>query len=75
MLNEMSTSKLPNKGLKKELNEKYRIQKTGLNYIIDDVKQRVKAKAHKIQRYTNRNKKYTSRTNYSKQIRNACSTS
>ena len=42
----------------KELNEKYRIQEKSLNHIIDDVKQRVKAKAHKIQRYTNRNKGY-----------------
>ena len=36
----------------------YRIQEKGLNHIIKDVKQKVKAKAHKIQRYTNRNKGY-----------------
>ena len=57
-LNEMSESRLQNKKIKKELNEKYRIQEKGLNHIIEDVKQRVKSKAHKIQRYTNRNKGY-----------------
>ena len=55
-LNEMSASRLQNKNVRKELNEKYRIQEKGLNHIIEDVKQRMKAKAHKIQRYTNRNK-------------------
>ena len=57
-LNEMSASRLQNKKIGKELNEKCRIQKKGLNHIIEDVKQRVKAKPHKIQRYTNRNKGY-----------------
>ena len=71
-LNEMSTSRLLNKKVRKELNEKYRIQEKGLNHIIEDVKQIVKAKAHKIQRYTKRNKGYQ-QTSYSKQIRNACS--
>ena len=47
-----------NKKVRKKLNEKYRIQEKGLNHIIEDVKQRVKAKAHKIQRYTSRNKGY-----------------
>ena len=32
------------------------IQDKGLNHIKEDVKQRAKAKAHKIQRYTNKNK-------------------
>ena len=57
-LNEMSTSRLQNKKVRKELNEKCRIQEKSLNHIIEDVKQKVKAKAHKIQRYTNRNKGY-----------------
>ena len=57
-LNEMPASRLQNKKVRKELNEKYRIQEKGLNHIIEDVKQRLKAKAHKIQRYTNRNKRY-----------------
>ena len=57
-LNEMSASRLQNKKVRKELNENYRIQEKGLNHIIEDVKQRVKVKAHKIQRYTNRNKEY-----------------
>ena len=43
---------------RKELNEKYKIQEKGLNHITDDVKQRVKAKALKIHRYTNMNKGY-----------------
>ena len=55
-LNEISTSRLQNKKVRKELNEKSKIQEKGLNHIIEDVKQRMKAKAHKIQRYTNRNK-------------------
>ena len=54
----MSASRLQNKKIRKELNEKHRIQKKGLNNITEDVQQRVKAKAHKIQRYTNRNKGY-----------------
>ena len=45
-LNEMSVSRLQKKKVGKELNEKYRIQGKGLNYITEDVKQRVKAKAH-----------------------------
>ena len=57
-LNEMSASRLQSKKVRKELNEKYRIQEKGLNHISEDVKQRVKAKAHDIQRYTNRNKGY-----------------
>ena len=57
-LNEMSASRLQKKKVRKELNEKFRIQEKGLNYITEVVKQRVKAKAHKIQRYTNRNKGY-----------------
>ena len=57
-LNEMSASRLQNKKVRKELNEKYRIQEKGLNHIIEDVKQSVQAKVHKIQRYTNRNKGY-----------------
>ena len=48
-LNEMSASRLQNLKVRKELNEKYRIQDNGLNHIIEDVKQRVKAKSHKIQ--------------------------
>ena len=56
-LNEMSASRLHNLKVRKELNENYRIQDNGLNHIID-VKQRVKAKSHKIQRYTNWNKRY-----------------
>ena len=56
-LNEMSASRLQNLKVRKELNEKYRIQEKGLNHITD-VKQRVKAKSYKIQRYTNRNKGY-----------------
>ena len=47
-LNEMSSRRLQNKKVRKELNERYRIQEKGLNHIIEDVKQRVKAKAHKI---------------------------
>ena len=57
-LNKMSASRLQNKKVRKELNEKCRIQEKGLNHIIEDVKQRVKAQAHKIQRYKNRNKGY-----------------
>ena len=41
-----------------KLNEKYRIQEKGLNQIIEGVKQKVKAKGHKIQRYRDRNKGY-----------------
>ena len=37
-LNEMSAIRLQNKKVRKELNEKYRIQGKGLNYIIEDVK-------------------------------------
>ena len=54
-LNEMFASRLQNKKVRKELNEKYKIQEKGLNHIIEDVKQKVKAKAHKIQRYANSN--------------------
>ena len=54
----MSASRLQNKKVRKELDEEYRIQEKGLNHIEEDVKQRMKAKAHKIQRYTNRNKQY-----------------
>ena len=54
----MFASILQNKEVRKELNEKYRIQEKGLHHIIEDVKQRVKAKAHKIQKETNRNKGY-----------------
>ena len=54
----MSASRLQNIKVRKKLNEKYRIQEKGLNNIIEDVKQRLKAKAHKIQRYTNRSKGY-----------------
>ena len=57
-LNEMSASRLQNKKVRKEIDEKYRIQKKGLNHIIEDVKQRVKAQTRKIQRYTNKNKGY-----------------
>ena len=57
-LNEMSASRKQNKKVRKELNEKYRIHEKGLNHIMEDVKQRVKAKAHEIQRFTNRNKGY-----------------
>ena len=57
-LNEMSASRLQNKKARKELNEKYRIQEKSLNHIIEDVNQTAKAKAHKIPRYTNRNKGY-----------------
>ena len=57
-LNETSANRLQKKKVRKELYEKYRIQEKGLNHIIEDVKQRVKAKAHKIQRYTNRDKGY-----------------
>ena len=57
-LNEMSSSRLQNKKVRLELNEKYRIKEKGLNHITEDVKQRVKAKAYKILRYTNRNEGY-----------------
>ena len=49
-LNEMSASRLQNKKVRNELDEKYRAQAKDLNHIIEDVKQRVKAKAHKLQR-------------------------
>ena len=35
-----------------------RLQNKKVKHIIEDIKQRVKAKVHKIQRYTNRNKGY-----------------
>ena len=57
-LNEMSANRLQNKRIKEKLNEKYKIQERGLNHVIEDIKQRVKAKSHKIQRYTSRNKGY-----------------
>ena len=57
-LNEMYAGRLKGKKTKEMLNEKYKIQEKGLNQIIEDVKQRMKAKAQKIQRYTNRNKGY-----------------
>ena len=57
-LSEMSANRLQNKRTKGKLNEKYKIQERGLNHVIEDVKQRVRAKSHKIQRYTNRNKGY-----------------
>ena len=47
-----------NKTERREVNEKYRIQEKGLNHIIEDVEQRMKAKSHKTQRYTNKNKGY-----------------
>ena len=50
-LDEMSASKLQSKKIRKELNIKYRIQEKGLYHVMEDVKQRVKANAHKIQRY------------------------
>ena len=37
-LNETSASRLQNKKVRKELNEKYRIQQKGLNHSIEDVK-------------------------------------
>ena len=52
-LNEMSTNRLQNKKVRKKLNEEYKIQKKGFNHVIEDINQRVKTKAHKIQRYTN----------------------
>ena len=57
-LNKMSAIRLQNKKVGRELNEKYRIQDKGLSHIIEDIKQREKAKTHTIQRYTNRNKGY-----------------
>ena len=57
-LNEMSANRLQNKRTKEKLNEKYKIQERGLNHVIEDIKQRIKAKSLKIQRYTNRNKGY-----------------
>ncbi|XP_068233632.1 uncharacterized protein [Palaemon carinicauda] len=55
-LKEMEKKRLRSKKTMEELNKKYKIQAKGLNNIIEDVKQRLKAKAHKIQRYINRNK-------------------
>lgn len=57
-LKEMAEKRLRSKKTREELNEKYKIQEKGLNNTIEDVKQRLKAKAHKIQRYINRNKGY-----------------
>ncbi|MEO1255298.1 MAG: reverse transcriptase family protein, partial [Bacteroidota bacterium] len=57
-LKEMADKKLKNKKKKEELNERYNIQAKGLNNIIEDLKQRIKAKSFKIQRYSNRNKGY-----------------
>ena len=56
--NGISSSRLQNKKVRKEQDKEYRIQEKGLNHIIEDVKQRVKAKADQIQRYTSRNKGY-----------------
>ena len=41
----MSASRLQNKKVRKELNEKYRIQEKDLNHNIEDVKQRVKGQS------------------------------
>ena len=60
-LNEMSASRLKNKKVRKELNEKYRIQEKGLNHIIEDVK-------------LIRSRDTQTGIKDTKQIRNACST-
>ena len=57
-LKEMAENRLRNRKTRKNLNEKYNVQEKGLNNIIEDLIQRLKAKAHTIQRYTNRNKGY-----------------
>ena len=54
----MAKDRMKNKKKIKEINEKYRIEKKGLEYAAEDLKQRIKAKSHKIQRYMNRNKGY-----------------
>ena len=55
---DMSANRLQNNKIKEKLNKKYKIHEKGLNHVIEDIKQRVKAKANKIQRYTNRNRGY-----------------
>ena len=57
-LKEMADNNLKNKKKINELCKKFQIKQKGLDYIMEDLKQRIKAKAHKIQRYSNRNKGY-----------------
>ena len=54
----MADNNLKNKKKINVLSEKFQIKQKGLDYIMEDLKQRIKAKAHKIQRYSNRNKGY-----------------
>ena len=57
-LKEIADDKLRNKNKKKELYARYNVLEKGLNTIMEDLKQRIKAKSYKIQRYSNRNKGY-----------------
>ena len=57
-MKEMKGKKLRSSKPRKDLEQRYKIQEKGLNSVMDDVKQRLKAKAYKIQRYENRNKGY-----------------
>ena len=41
-----------------ELERKYKISENGLKHVSEDLKQRITAKATKIQRYHNRNKQF-----------------
>ena len=57
-LKEMKGNNLRSSKARKDLEQKYKIQEKGLNNVMEDLKQRLKAKAYKIQRYENRNKGY-----------------
>ena len=57
-MREMKENNLRSSKARNDLEQKYKIQEKGLNNVMEDVKQRLKAKAHKVQRYENRNKGY-----------------
>ena len=57
-MKEMKEKKLRSNKARTDLEQRYKIQEKGLNSVMEDVKQRLKAKAYKIQRYENRNKGY-----------------
>ena len=57
-IKEMAKGRMKNESKIKEMKEKYRIEQKGLEYVEEDLKQRIKAKSHQIHRYMNRNKGY-----------------
>ena len=57
-LKELADNRMKKKKRIEELYDKYKIQEKGLNHVIEDIKQRIKSKTYKVQRYINRNEGY-----------------